>query len=158
AAPPTQTETPLSPDEQFAAIRAEVEQIRGLQPKASVEPVTIDASQLAANLATEFDSSMKPADLRNANDELITLGLLPKGSSLRDLTLALEEGQVAGYYSPEKKQLFVVSRDGGLGGDELSTYAHEFTHQLQDQNFDLDTLQLDATDQADRSLGRLALV
>ena len=48
------------------------------------------------------------ADLRNAEDELITLGFLPKGASLRSLTLDLEGGQVAGYYSPEKKQLFVV--------------------------------------------------
>jgi len=158
AAPPTPTGTSLSAEQQFAAIRTQVEAIRGLQPKAAVEPVTIDAAQLATNLGAEFDSSMKPADLRNANDELITLGLLPKGSSLRDLSLALEAGQVAGYYSPDKKQLFVVSRDGGLGGDELATYSHEFTHQLQDQNLDLSKLQLDASDQTDRSFGRLALV
>jgi len=158
AAPPTPTESPRSADQQFAAIRTQVEAIRGLEPTGAVEPVTIDATQLEANLAAEFDSSMTPADLKNANDELITLGLLPKGSSLRDLTLALQAGQVAGYYSPEKKQLFVVSRSGGLGGAELSTYSHEFTHQLQDQNLDLSKLQLDASDQTDRSFGRLALV
>jgi hypothetical protein len=38
------------------------------------------------------------------------------------------------------------------------TYAHEFTHQLQDQNFDLSKLGLDASDEGDRSLARLALV
>jgi len=158
APPPTPTPVPKSAAEQYAEIRAAVEQIRGLKPTSSVDPVTIDEAQLVANLGSEFDADNKPADLRNAEDELITLGLLPKGSSLKALTIALEGGQVAGYYSPEKGQLFVVSRSGNLGGSELSTYAHEFTHQLQDQNLDLKSLGLDAHDQGDRSLGRLALV
>jgi hypothetical protein len=158
AAPPTPTPIPKSAAEQYADIRAAVEKIRGLQPTTSVDPVTIDATQLRTNLEGEFDSSNKPADLTNAENELITLGLLPAGSSLRDLTLDLESGQVAGYYSPDKKQLFVVSRSGGLGGAELVTYAHEFTHQLQDQRLGLGNLGLDAHDQADRDLARLALV
>ncbi|HYK94669.1 MAG TPA: hypothetical protein VE011_02225 [Candidatus Dormibacteraeota bacterium] len=158
AAPPTPTPIPKSAAEQYAAIRAQVEQIRGLQPTGDVAPVTIDETQLRANLGAEFDASNTAADIRNAEDELITLGLLPRGSSLKALTLDLEAGQVAGYYSPEKKQLFVVSRSGGLGGAELVTYAHEFTHQLQDQRLDLQGLALDVHDQADRSLARLALV
>src|SRR6185369_8597419 len=152
------TPSPKSDAEQYADIRAAVEQIRGLTPTAAVDPVTIDAAQLTANLQGEFDADNKPADLKNAEDALITLGLLPPGSSLRALTLAFESGQVAGYYSPEKDQLFVVSRSGGLGPSELVTYAHEFTHQLQDQRIGLKTLNLDAHDQGDRSLGRLALV
>lgn len=157
-APPTPSPIPKSAAEQYAAIRTQVEQIRGLQPTGAVDPVTIDETQLRANLGAEFDSSNTGADIRNAEDELITLGLLPKGSSLRTLTLDLETGQVAGYYSPEKKQLFVVSRSGTLGGAELVTYAHEFTHQLQDQRLELSALDLDVHDQADRSLARLALV
>jgi hypothetical protein len=158
APPPTPSATPKSAAEQYADIRAEVEKIRGLQPTSAVEPVTIDEAQLRANLEAEFDASNKPADLENADDELIALGLLPKGASLRTLTLDLETGQVAGYYSPEKNQLFVVSRSGGLGGAELVTYSHEFTHQLQDQRLDLKGLALDVHDQADRSLARLSLV
>jgi hypothetical protein len=158
AVPPSPTPIPKSAAEQYADIRAQVEQIRGLQPTSAVNPVTIDQAQLTANLGTEFDASNTPADLKNAEDELITLGLLPKGSSLRSLTLDLEAGQVAGYYSPDKKQLFVVSRSGGLGGAELTTYAHEFTHQLQDQRLDLSGLDLNVHDQGDRSLARLSLV
>jgi hypothetical protein len=158
APPPTPTATPRSAAEQYADIRAQVEQIRGLKPTGAVEPVTIDETQLRANLEAEFDASNTPADLRNADDELIALGLLPKGASLRTMTLDLEAGQVAGYYSPEKNRLFVVSRSGGLGGAELVTYAHEFTHQLQDQRLGLQGLALGVHDEADRSLGRLALV
>lgn len=142
----------------YAEIRTAVEAIRGLQPTSDVDPVTIDDTQLRTNFEAEFDTSYPPAQLKDAEDLLITLGLLPAGSSLRAITLDFQAGQVAGYYSPDKDELFVVSRSGGIGPVEEATYAHEFTHQLQDQRFDLGALGLDATEQSDRSLGRLALV
>lgn len=150
--------TPRPPAEVYAEIRAAVETIRGLKPTAAVDPVTIDEAQLRKNLETEFDATQSPAQLKVAEDELITLGLLPKGASLRALTLDFESGQVAGYYSPEKDELFVVNRTGSLGPVDEVTYSHEFTHQLQDQHFKLEALGLDVTDQSDRSLARLALV
>jgi hypothetical protein len=153
---PTASARPAA--EVYAEIRAQVEQIRGLMPTAAVDPVSIDETQLRKNLQGEFDASYTPSSLKAAEDELIALGLLPPGSSLRTLTLDLEAGQVAGYYSPEKDELFVVSRSGGLGAAEMVTYAHEFTHQLQDQDLGLNKLGLDAHDQSDRSLARLALV
>jgi hypothetical protein len=72
--------------------------------------------------------------------------------------LDFQSGQVAGYYSPEKDQLFVVSRSGALDGAQIVTYAHEFTHQLDDQVLGLDKLGLDVADQSDQQLARLALV
>jgi len=142
----------------YAAIAAQVEQIRGLQPKADVAPVLIDADQLRANLTADFDQNNPPAVVQATQDLYIELGLLPPGASLRTAYLDLQSGQVAGYYSPDQKQLFVVTRSGGVGPTQRVTYAHEFTHQLQDQNFDLSKLQLGVTDQGDRSYGRLALV
>jgi len=142
----------------YGAIRRQVEAIRGLQPTADVDPVTIDATQLRTNLTAEFDAANTTANLEFSQDELETLGLLPKGSSLRDLTLDFQSASVAGYYSPDKKQLFVVSRSGGLGPAEEVTYAHEFTHQLTDQHFDLAKLGSDATHQSDRALAQLSLI
>ena len=156
--PATPTKAPRPPAEIYAEIRGAVEAIRGLQPTAAVDPVTIDETQLRANLEDEFDAAQTPAQLKDTEDLLIALGLLPKGSSLRAITLDFQSGQVAGYYSPEKDELFVVNRTGSIGPIDKATYAHEFTHQLQDQHFDLEALGLSATDQSDRSLGRLALV
>src|SRR5450759_4295059 len=102
--------------------------------------------------------SFAPAAPAVGERTLIALGFLPAGSSLRALVLDLESGQVAGYYSPQEKQLFVVSRSGGIGPTQRSTYAHEFTHELQDQHFNLKSLGFQAPDQADRSLARLAMV
>lgn len=166
-APPTTAPatTPPTPEpsarplaEVYAEIRAQVARIRGLQPAAAVEPVVIDAAQLAQNLEAEFDATYPAASLQDTEDLLTTLGLLEAGTSLRTATLAFQSGQVAGYYSPDKDQLFVVSRTAAVGPADESTYAHEFTHQLQDQRFDLDALGIETVDQSDRALARLALV
>lgn len=150
--------TQVSAAEIYAGIRSQVEAIRGLQPTKDVDPVTIDAAQLRTNLETEFDKENAVDALRFSEDTLITLGLLPPDSSVRKLTLDFEAGQVAGYYSPDRKELFVVSRSGALGPAEEVTYAHEFTHQLQDQTFDLSKLGLDSANQSDRALAQLAVV
>ena len=163
-APPVTT-APATPEpsarplaEVYAEIRTQVEGIRGLQPTADVDPVVIDATQLAKNLEAEFDATYDAKAIKDSEDLLITLGLLPPGSSLRKLTLDFQGGQVAGYYSPDKNELFVVSRSARVGPADEATYAHEFTHQLQDQHIDLDALGIDSIDQSDRALARLALI
>jgi hypothetical protein len=158
ATAPGPTPTARAAAEVYAEIRAAVEGIRGLQPTKAVEPVSLDEAQLKSNLAGEFDRENTPDELRVAEDLLISLGLLPPGSNLRTIMLDFQSGQVAGYYSPDKDQLYVVNRSGELDGSQMVTYAHEFTHQLDDQVIGLDKLGLDTPDQSDRQLARLALV
>jgi hypothetical protein len=85
-------------------------------------------------------------------------GLLPADASLADLYIKLLGSQVAGLYSPTDKALYVVSRSGGIGPAQKTTFAHEFTHALQDQNFDIGSLSLDEIGHGDQSLARLSLV
>lgn len=150
--------TPADPAAVYGAIATQVEAIRGLQPTADVTPDVIDQATLTTNLTADFDKANPPAAIAHSEAELVALGLLPPGTSLRDAYLAFQSAQVLGYYSPEAKKLFVVSRAGGIGPTQRLTYAHEFTHELQDQHFDLKALGLDAQDQGDRSLARLSLV
>jgi hypothetical protein len=51
-----------------------------------------------------------------------------------------------------------VSKDGGIGPVEEITYAHEYTHALQDQAFGLRSVVGKDTDQSDRTIARSALV
>lgn len=143
----------------YAAIREQVETIRGLQPTAAVEPTTIDEAQLRRNLEAEIDAEQTPEEFAISEDLLETLGFIPEGTSLRDEQLDLFSGQVIGYYSPDRDELFVVSKTGQtVGTIERVTYAHEFAHQLQDQTFDLATVDTGDLDQSDRSLAGLALI
>jgi hypothetical protein len=87
----------------------------------------------------------------------IDLGLLPSGSSLEQLELDLDAGQVIGFYDTVSKGLYVLSDSGGIGAIEKVTFAHEYTHALQDQNFGLDKLAIGTADQGDRDLARTSL-
>jgi hypothetical protein len=86
------------------------------------------------------------------------LQLMPEGESLEDLYIDLLSSQVAGLYDDETKKMYVVSRTGEIGPTEEVTYAHEFTHALQDQAFGLRALVGEETDQGDRTLARTTLV
>jgi hypothetical protein len=157
--PPSPAASQSGDDALYATIREQVEAIRNLEPTADVAPVTIDEAQLRENLEGEIDAELTPEILSVANDMLTTMGLIPEGSSLRDLQLELLAGQVAGYYDPESDELFVVSKTGEtVGPVERLTYAHEFTHQLQDQNFDLDSFDTTSIDQSDRAVAQTALI
>jgi hypothetical protein len=141
----------------YAAIEGQVQQLRDLAAKSPVDPKLLDAATLKKNLAADFARD-NPADLVLANQRLLELmGLLPAGSSLMDLYVKLLGSQVAGYYDPHTKQLYVVSKSGGIGPTERVTFAHEFTHALQDQNFGLQNLHIDTIGQGDASLAHLAV-
>ena len=84
--------------------------------------------------------------------------LMPEDASLTDLELEMLTSQVAGLYDDRTKKMYVVSDTGEIGPLEEITYAHEYTHALQDQTFGLRSLQGEATDQGDRALARTALI
>ncbi len=141
----------------YAEIESQVQAIRGLTATKPVDPKLLDEAQLKANITASFEKD-NPPDVIAANERLYRLlGLIPAGTSLKDLYLKLLSSQVAGYYDSDTKELYVVSKSGGLGPTEKITFAHEFDHALQDQNFGLSKLQLDSIGEGDRSLARLSI-
>jgi hypothetical protein len=170
AASPSKSRTPASPppsptagsnaqDQQavYAAIEQQVEAIRQLQPKSTVTPVLLNSQGVRDWLTKANAAQADHQALANESRLLIHLGLLPAGSSLEQMELDLESGQVIGFYDPTSKGLYVLSQSGGVGPTEKFTFSHEYTHALQDQNFGLDKLARDTPDQGDRDLARTAL-
>ena len=142
----------------YRTIEDQVIELRGLKPKAAVNPTLIDDAGIKKLINDSFRKD-NPADLMAANERILkALGLLPADASLTDLYISLLGSQVGGLYNPDDKKLYVVSRSGGIGPTEKVTVSHEFTHALQDQNFNIGTLKLDEVGQGDRSFARLALV
>jgi hypothetical protein len=138
----------------YDEIEGQVEQIRGLQATQKVDRETIDEATLRTMLAEQYDKD-NPADYQAANETLYkALGLIPEDSSLKEMSLELLGSGVAGFYDDDQKKMFVVSRSGGIGGAEKITYAHEFTHALQDQHFTVFKDQKDVRDQSDWFLAR----
>jgi hypothetical protein len=141
----------------YDVIEQQVIQIRGLRPSAPVPRQSIDQTQLRAMLTEEFDRQSPPAYVA-ANDQLYkALGLIPSDSNLRDLTLDMLSGGVVGFYRNDQGKLYVVSKTGLPGVSERITFAHEFDHALQDQNFRVFKDQEGVLDQSDRILARQAV-
>jgi hypothetical protein len=140
----------------FDAIEAQVLELRGLEP-VDVVRTTIDEAELATRTAADFDADNPESYVLGIERLYKALGLMPEADSLRDLYLALLASQVAGFYDPDSKELFVVSRSGRINGADKITFAHEYGHALQDANFDIFEASEDLRDQSDQAAARAAL-
>jgi hypothetical protein len=140
----------------FDAIEAQVLELRGLEP-VDVVRTTIDEAELATRTAADFDADNPESYVLGIERLYKALGLMPEADSLRDLYLELLASQVAGFYDPDSKELFVVSRSGRINGADKITFAHEYGHALQDANFDIFEASEDLRDQSDQAAARAAL-
>lgn len=162
SATPIATSAPSAPTiADVAAIYDTIEQqvieIRGLKPSRPVPRESIDQTRLRTMMTAEFDRQ-SPLDYVAATEQLYkALGLIPAGSDLRDLTLDMLSGGVVGFYRNDQGKLYVVSKTGWPGVSERITFAHEFDHALQDQNFPVFKDQEGVLDQSDRLLARQAV-
>jgi hypothetical protein len=160
----TSTPAPPSPDTNdpnaalYSQIEDQVSQLRGLQPTAPVERAVFDTAGLCAYLRTSFSRDNPETEVDATESLYKSLLLMPQDASLRDLYIELLTSQVAGLYDDETKRMYVVSRSGQIGPTEKFTYAHEYTHALQDQAFGLRSVLGDPKGQGDRSLARSALI
>jgi hypothetical protein len=117
-------------------IQIEVIQIRGLFPNGEIPRALLSPAELRNKVINDFLVEYTPEDAQNDTIVLSELGLIPKDFNLLSFYEDLYSEQIAGFYDDETKEMYVV-RSGGFGGLEKMTYSHEFTHVLQDQNYDL---------------------
>jgi hypothetical protein len=141
----------------YGRIESQVEALRELNASTPVSPVLLDSAGVAAWLAKANAEQTDHVALADESRLFVALGLLPPGSSLEQMELDLQSGQVVGFYDPGSKGLYVLSESGGVGALQKITFSHEFTHALQDQNFGLDKLATGTPGQSDRDLARLAV-
>jgi hypothetical protein len=149
-----------SGDADTQAVLAEIEEqviaIRGLEAAEIGPAEIISRDQLAEELETLFEEQYPAEERARDNVALRALGLLEPGQDVAELQLELLGDSVLGFYDDVRKRMVVVS-DAGLDVEARITYAHEYTHALQDAAFDFDTLEIDAAGEDDRGLARSAL-
>ncbi len=120
---------------QFAQIEKEVSSLKGMELETSLKRESLTTAQLKEQVTTEFFKDYTPEDAAEDVTTLALLGLLPEDFDILNFYKQLYTEQIAGYYDNETKSMYVVA-DQGFGGMERSTYAHEFTHALQDARYD----------------------
>jgi len=143
------------------AILGEIEDqviaIRGLDA-ADIGPAEIiTREELGDELLQLFDEQYPPEEREQDNIALRALGLLEPDQDVAELQLELLGDQVLGFYNKEERRMVVVS-DAGLDVEARITYAHEYTHALQDAAFGIASLEIDAAGEDDRGLARTALI
>ncbi|MCE2940428.1 MAG: hypothetical protein ACK53W_13305 [Gemmatimonadota bacterium] len=89
-------------------------------------------------LEREFETGRQASQLEVQGAAYRLFGLLPDSLDLKQMYLDLLTEQVAGYYDPKVKKLFLV--DSQPDDVRAVTLGHELVHALQDQHFDLDSV------------------
>jgi hypothetical protein len=139
AAPPASAaELRAAVDEISAVVEAE----RGL---AFTEPVDVELAgegEFQRRLLDDFDEGVD--DLRNTEVLLKAFGLVEADVDLVEAMRTLLGAGVVGFYDPETDELVV--RGTTLTPYVRTTIAHELTHALDDQRFDLDRPEYDDAD------------
>ena len=137
-------------------IQTEVSQWRGLSALEDVDCQITTTDELREKFAGEFEEGLE--DINIAEEVYRLLDLMEEGQDLYTILLDLYSGAVAGFYDVETEEIYVVNDTGEPGPVEEVTYAHEYTHALQDQYFDLSALYPNEEDNSDMSLAIESLV
>lgn len=139
-------------------ILAQTAAIRGLAEKQPVPVEFVAPSRLRETLLASYTEETAVRDLEISRKLLVLLGLLSPDADLYGMLFELYAENIVGYYSRIDKKMYVVSGQETYGPIEKITLAHEFTHALQDQHFDLEKLHALTENNGDRSLALTALV
>lgn len=133
---PAQAPTPATVDAQMDLIQEQVSSYRGLGLLTDLQRAMMSDDELRDVVVNEFFADYTPEDATRDALELSVLGLLEPGFDLLKFYQDLYSEQIAGYYDSETKEMYVIG--GEFTGLERLTYAHEFTHVLQDQHYDME--------------------
>jgi hypothetical protein len=134
--------TPAELREAIDEISAFVADERGLEFTGPVDVELADDDEFEQRLLDDFDDEAE--DLRETEVFLEAVGLVEPHIDLVDAMRALLGGGVVGFYDPETNELVV--RGAALTPYVRTTMAHELTHALDDQHFDLDRPEYDDAD------------
>src|SRR4030042_4262385 len=121
---------------QLNQIQSQVIEERGLQPEYPVPVILLSPDELRQSVTNDFLADYTDEEMTDDVLELSTIGLLEAGFDFKGFYTELLSEQVAGYYDNDTAEMFVVQGQGFEGPEHL-TYSHEYTHVLQDQNYDI---------------------
>ncbi len=145
--PPSPTPLPsATTDAAVLSMLREIEQqvveMRGLQPQGEFQLEFPTNEEYREITIEDFQTDYSPEEAQDDNRLYAALGLLPDGYDLYTLYVDLYSENILGSYDAETKEMYVLQASGKIGGIERQTYAHEYTHALQDQNYGLEALGL----------------
>jgi hypothetical protein len=135
--------------EQVDEILKFVSQDTGLAIKHPVKRALANREQVRAYLEEQNKNDADKKRLERTAIVLKKLGLLPRDFDLAKYLDDVLEEQVAGYYDSKTKTIYLL--DWIEPETQKAVLAHELTHALQDQNYDLEKFQRKGAKEEDQS-------
>lgn len=140
--PPVATESKVTP-EQAAELFRSVDEILAFASKTTRLPILhpvkrelASREQVRRYLTERMNEDEGAQRLQRSEATLKKFGLIPRDFALRAFMLKLFEDEVAGYYDPKTKTVYLL--DWVAPEAQRPVLAHELMHALQDQNFGLE--------------------
>jgi hypothetical protein len=121
-----------------------VERLRRLQFKKPVAVEVVDATTARKDFEAELDDADRE-EARHTRDAWVHIGLVSATTDLVAAHLDTAEKDVVGYYQSGSKTFRLLSHVSDL--ELRSVMAHELTHALEDQHYDLQAVQKRAKDE-----------
>lgn len=152
-----------------------VTRIRGQKFLRSVTPNMYTREKLGEEMLRMMDEEYTDEELALMDSSYKVLGLVPPSLDCQELMTQLLTDEVAGFYDPDEKRMVLIVEEGSKGDpgwfakllgarpafdkdEQKTTLAHELTHALQDQLYDLNAMQEGIEKDDDMLLAFSALV
>ena len=158
AEPPPGQPVPPEARATYRRIEQAVARIRGLAPTGEVELRSMTEAQLGEYLRRSFEKDYSPEERARDQKLLSILGMIEPDRDLAALMLGLLTSEIAGLYDQDDRRMYVIAESSAPSASTKVTFAHEFTHALQDQHFNLKQLDPPEGEDDDRSAAIEALV
>ena len=157
AAPPEPPPKPHKAQAQVAAVSRIVERLRGLRFKRDVALRMGTREDVEKLVLAELEKEWPPEKLRADERTFKIVGLLPETYDLQSELVAIYREQAAGLYDQKTDTMLLVDHPA-MKGLTRTLLAHELTHALQDQHFDLTKLIARCSDTLDGEFVLLSLL
>lgn len=109
--------------------------LRGLAPRGPIARGVMSRDAIVARMRERTRQEYPPGEVELEGELLKRAGLIPESMDYEQTMYALLEEQVLGFYDPDARRLYIA--DWVPDAMQSVTMAHEITHALQDQHFDI---------------------
>jgi hypothetical protein len=154
------SESAPAKDVDFAAaadqVLGQMSEITGLKLRTPLKKSLRTRDQIRAYVVKEMNDDKDLAERYAGQRSAEAFGLLPKGFDLDSFMVELLTEQIAGLYDPKAHEFYVA--DWIPVDDQKMVMAHELTHALEDQHFQIEAWSKAARPNDDAELAREAVL
>jgi hypothetical protein len=137
-------------------VLGQMSQITGLKLMTPLKKSLRSREEIRAYVIKQMNEEKNPAERYADQRSAEAFGLLPKGFDLDAFMVNVLTEQVEGLYDPKTREFYIA--DWSPLEDQRMVMAHELTHALEDQHFQIEAWQRAARPNEDAELARDAVL